>query len=67
MGRKIEYKILFECLNPGCKIRYSLDLCREGKMFHHCELHDFNLNSVRDMFGKYNCILTNLDFVGENR
>ena len=51
-GRQLLYEIQFECLKVGCRERYPLDLCDNMEMFHHCEGHDFNLNTVRDMFGE---------------
>ena len=59
-GRTIEYKILFECLMTDCHKKYPLDLCQEMKVCHPCDLHDFNLNTVRKMFGK--CLNSYLDF-----
>ena len=54
LGKIIDYDVLFECLNPGCKERYPLDLCHSMEEFHHCdEVHDINLNVVRELFGQY--------------
>ena len=58
LGKIIEYDVLFECLKPGCKERYSLDLCNGMEKFHHCpKMHDFNLNIVRELFGEYNPLI----------
>ena len=51
LGKIIDYKILFECLKPGCKERYPLDLCHGLEKYHHCNMHDINLNTVRELFG----------------
>ena len=53
LGQNIDYQIMFECLKPGCKERYNLDLCYSMDKFLHCKLHDINLNTVRELFGKY--------------
>ena len=63
MGRRIEYTILFECLKPGCTRRYPLDLCDNTERFHHCRMHDLDLNDVREMFGQYIFVLLIQNFL----